>query len=337
MPYKYTFITTYKCNSRCNICGIWRIYQNNPGMLENEIDKEEMKKIIKSIKDDVLWLNFTGGEPILKEGLAEVIKYAYDNCPNLAMINIPCNGLMPELTFEFFKKFVPYCKNIDIFVTVSLDAIGKDYVKTRGLDGYDKVVKSFNLLNEFSKKYTNLNVSYQMTISKLNEDSAKKTFDFIKDKGKPIVTFAHNASMFHNKGVNIDVRTEKESISKIIDKVEKEYPVNSLISFTPKIYLKLAKTFLKTGQAPITCSAGYSTTTINPYGEVFPCAYIEKSAGNVKEMEYDLKKMLTTEEAEEARKTVKKCKECWQNCEAIPSIFSHPVSVAIKYVKASKW
>ena len=118
LPYKVTFISTYKCNSRCKTCNVWKIYRDNPEKYKEELDYGEMLRIIDSMRKEVLWLNFTGGEPILKEGLSDLIKKAYDICKGLSVVNIPTNGLLPEKEFEFFNTISRYCRKTAISATL---------------------------------------------------------------------------------------------------------------------------------------------------------------------------------------------------------------------------
>lgn len=330
-PYKYTFIVTYKCDSKCNTCGIWKIYKDSPEQIKNELNTDEICKAIDSISKEVIWLNFTGGEPTLRKDLSQIVKYAYNVCPDLQMLNIPMNGLNPNRSYAFYRDILEECKDIQIYATVSLDMLGDDYEKTRGVKGFKQVEKSFQKLLELKEEYPHFHPSFQLTVSEINGLKALDTFDYIKGHGIPIVTFAHEASLFHNKDTDLTTPKEGEAniVAQVLCKIQKRYPIKSLASFMPKIYLSLAQNFIDTKKSPIPCSASSATTTIDPYGNVMACPfYYDKTAGNIRDYNYNLLKLLRSENAVKLRKQIKSCRVCWINCEAIPSILGNfPIAV----------
>ncbi|MGE5516382.1 MAG: radical SAM/SPASM domain-containing protein [Bacteroidota bacterium] len=331
LPYKYTFITTNACNSMCTTCGVWKIYRETPELLKTELANDEIAKVIDSVRDSVLWLNFTGGEVTLKKNLPDVIRHAYDVCPDLSMINVPMNGLKTNRTVEFIENFVPHCKKTKTYVTLSLDMLGKDYEKTRGIDGFDQVMETFGALQDLEKRFPNFEVNFQLTVSQVNGMSSLKTFDFIANKsGLPIVTFAQEASLFYNKEMEIDCAEKSTVVRDALLEIERRYPMVRLESLMPKIHLNLSQEFFRTGKSPMSCSSSYSTITVDPYGAVMACPfYSDKLAGNVRDAGYDLKAILEGPKATELREWVSTCRACWINCEAIPSIMENfPVALA---------
>jgi PqqA peptide cyclase len=77
---------TWRCNSRCRYCDIWK---HKKGL---ELSTKQFKKVIKSLKD---WLGtfsstFTGGEPLLRNDIAEIISFCSSNG---IYTNIISNGL----------------------------------------------------------------------------------------------------------------------------------------------------------------------------------------------------------------------------------------------------
>ena len=61
-------ILTYRCNSKCSMCNIWK-YPTHP---QDEISLETLDKIPYGVD----YLNLTGGEPTLRNDLPELIAYA---------------------------------------------------------------------------------------------------------------------------------------------------------------------------------------------------------------------------------------------------------------------
>ena len=56
---------TYRCNSRCAMCYIWK----HPSKKEEEIGPQDLKTLPRMVR-----LNVTGGEPFLKEDLSDILE-----------------------------------------------------------------------------------------------------------------------------------------------------------------------------------------------------------------------------------------------------------------------
>jgi MoaA/NifB/PqqE/SkfB family radical SAM enzyme len=322
------------CNSRCRTCNIWKIYKDDPIKEGDELKTEEIISTINSIRNNLIWISFTGGEPTLRDDLESIVSSSYDLCKNLAVINLATNGLVPKREKEIFTKIINYCKDTNVYVTLSLDGLNKEHNRIRGVEGaYERVMKSFCLLKRLEKGNRNFHVSFQITLSKFNKNTILKTFDFVNKKADMnIIALVHENLFLKTESCDVDLRKEPSEFIRIIDKIQKKYPVRSSEHLLPKMYLKLAKLFLKTGKSPIPCAAGFSTVTIDPYGYVFPCENFQKSFGNLREFDYNLKRILNSKDAEKIKGEVKNCKKCWQNCEAIPSIIQNFPSACLKYL-----
>ena len=71
---------------------------------------------------------------------------------------------------------------------------------------------------------------------------------------------------------------------------------------------------------------------MDPYGNIFPCLVWAKPLGNIREFDYDLKKLWqdpnvikTQEDAESL-----KCPNCWTPCEAYQTIAGNMTKSLIK-------
>ena len=58
-------ITTYRCNARCQMCNTWK----NPSRIDEEITPEIIDRIPSGHKR----LNITGGEPLLRRDVFDII------------------------------------------------------------------------------------------------------------------------------------------------------------------------------------------------------------------------------------------------------------------------
>lgn len=334
MPYKYIFILTNMCQSRCKTCKIWKIYKDNPKKLKTELDLEEYEKIFENIKRDALWLNLSGGESFLRKDIDEIAINAIENFKNMFILNIPTNGLETKTIKKKTRRILEAMSGpTDFFITLSLDGTQRIHDSIRGVKGgYKKVMKTYRTLIKFEKEFSNFHIGFQTTINKHNIDNIKTIFKTTQ-KSSPIFTFAHEANYFYNLGSEDDMRKLNDpKLLNIIRFLHKNYNVTNLRDFVPKIYLKLAPHFFKNpNKLVLPCTASYATITVDPYGNVMPCSYFHKSIANLRKHNYNLKKILMGKKTQALRKMIRngECPRCWANCEAYPSIF-HNFPLAIK-------
>ena len=84
-----TVISTYRCNSKCQMCYIWK----NPTSPKEEVTLETLAKLPNGFDN----LNVSGGEPTLRTDLSEIIDIVY---PKARITEISSNGLHPNDSFR---------------------------------------------------------------------------------------------------------------------------------------------------------------------------------------------------------------------------------------------
>src|SRR5258708_17980955 len=88
-----TIISTYRCNSKCQMCYIWK----NPADPKQEVTLETLAKLPTGFDN----LNISGGEPTLRKDLAEMVDLLH---PKARVIEVSSNGLHPERLLPIVKK-----------------------------------------------------------------------------------------------------------------------------------------------------------------------------------------------------------------------------------------
>ncbi|MEM3593090.1 MAG: 4Fe-4S cluster-binding domain-containing protein, partial [Candidatus Jordarchaeaceae archaeon] len=91
LPLNYTLGVTYRCNSKCKTCNIWKIQQRIKP--EQELSLSEWEMTLKDIGESPFWITLTGGEPFLRKDLTELVEIIDDYC-RPKIINIPTNGIL---------------------------------------------------------------------------------------------------------------------------------------------------------------------------------------------------------------------------------------------------
>lgn len=335
-PYKLTFAITYRCNSKCRICQIWKKKSRN------ELKLDEIREFAKKT-NFFSWFNLTGGEPFLRKDIVEIVTAFLENSKNFYLLNTTTNGYLPDLIFERTKEILSL-KIPRIVVVVSLDGYKELHEKIRGVKGsWEKAIESFKLLKTLSSKHKNFQTFFGYTISPFNLGEFKRTYLSVKEIIPEIepkdfhVNLAHISQHYF---ANISIGNPRSEAKKIlrelnlIESMRKNYPLNPIIfiqSFLERKYIELSKKFIKNNITPLPCKVLQTSIFLDPYGNVFPCTIFNKNLGNIRKNEYDLKKIIETEYTKKLIKDILelRCPNCWTPCEAYQSILGNMCKVIL--------
>ena len=138
-PLACNYYLTLKCNDACEFCPHWRETSG-----EKEASLEQVKENLRGLKSlGVFYVDFTGGEPLLREDLPEILAYA----KNLKLFTVlTTNGkLFPEIG----EKIAKNCDRL----LFSLDFPDKaQHDQSRDEELFDRVLVSIKLAKSLGKQ-----------------------------------------------------------------------------------------------------------------------------------------------------------------------------------------
>jgi MoaA/NifB/PqqE/SkfB family radical SAM enzyme len=326
MPYELNFAITYRCISHCRVCNIWK---RKP---HGELTLEEIKRIAKKT-GFVHWLRLTGGEPFLRRDYVDIVK-AFDKNLDLFFLISPTNGLLPDIVSKRVEKVLKFYEK-RYAVTVSIDGPKKIHDHIRGTKGaWDNAVETLLKLKQLQADHKNFRVFVGYTISPYNLGFFKKAFNELSEM-LPINASDFHINLFQSSDIfyGMQMPNMKKSyftnVCREIDTIL-EMQGSRTIVFDPtgwlgQKHLKLAKQFLRTGKMPVRCNIFNLSCFLDPMGNVYPCTVFDRKLGNIRDYNYDLKKILTSETAKKVRKEIEadRCPQCWTPCEAHQMILSN--------------
>ena len=323
-PVTLTFSITSACQSLCKTCNIGLVYQKNPKeVIEGDLTIEEIEKMFKNI-GHVYFFNISGGEPFLRKEIVEIVQLA---CKYLKpkVIHTPTNALTPRLIERKTREILKWMKDnnyekIPFTIKPSYDGVGKDHDYVRGVDGnFEKLIETYKLLKELQKEYSNLKVGLGTVISKMNVDKIKDIADFAYtlEPDTYINEVAENRTEMFNEKDNITPEwyKYKEAISYFSNKtkqdMKKKRGLSRAMYAFRLVYYDLVVQILKKNEQVIPCYGGITNVHVNAKGEIWPCCVLgySKPMGNLKEYNFNFKKLWHSGQAKEVRKFVheKKC------------------------------
>ena len=324
---------TYLCNSRCNMCNIWKRYIDEPAELAGEISLEDIKKIFSSkYFDKMTNILITGGEPTLRRDFADIVGFFAEKYPGIEMTN-PTNAIKPDLIFSKYKEIMEKHNPKNYTLSVSLDGLEETHDKVRGIPGnFNNAIKLINLIKNNLPK---INLGFSFTITPANYKDLLKVYDLSKELK---IGFGFQfGQISEHYYVNADKKDnffvwDKEKLSEVNRAIEhivndmklreKKLPLIKRIGSMSEIGYYFSKNVVEKFNNPKRdrdCYSGSHSCYVDPFGEIYPCIMLNRSFGNAKKLGFDAVWM--SEEAQKTRELIeaRKC-SCWTPCETISSL-----------------
>lgn len=156
---------TMSCNAKCKHCGSSAEIRKYDGELTTKEIKEGFKQIAENMDASKILINVTGGEPLVRQDLFEVMEYATNELG--FHWGMTTNGIL--LTDENIEKLKQ--SNMET-ISISIDGIGETHNSFRGVPAsYNTILKNIKKLQEanFVKHIQVTTVFHKQNINQLEE------------------------------------------------------------------------------------------------------------------------------------------------------------------------
>jgi len=264
---------TERCNLACKHCYF------DPKFLKNELSLEQLFKIL----DDYLrlikkWklprqtsrISITGGEPMVRDDFFKFLEKCYEN-KEFTRYGILINGILLN------NQNLARLKELKVdYAQVSLEGMKKTNDEIRGKGTFEKIVEAAKLLVK-NKMPTSISV----TITKQNLKDVHLLVKLAKKLGVNSLSLRRFIPLGRGKLMKkliISPQETKELYLYILKSNQK------LKNDGLKLRLSIGcedGILAQEGYRANTCVAGYSSLTILPNGDVYPCRRLPIYVGNV--------------------------------------------------------
>ena len=140
LPRALCLYVTYRCNMRCQMCGIWRL---PPAERSGEWTSEQLDAMLRDkLFSRIEFTNLNGGEPNLRRDLVDVAEVVLDRLPRLRNLTLNTNGTPPDRCVANCAAILSSCRSrgVRFGVSVSLHRLGAAYDEVAGVRGaFDRV------------------------------------------------------------------------------------------------------------------------------------------------------------------------------------------------------
>lgn len=274
---------TNRCNLNCTGCYSFDLTRNTI----DDLSLNELKKIMDQLKQEgIEYLTISGGEPLIRNDIVDIVKYAKETC-KFKNINLITNGTVKN------KDILIGIKEYINDIAVSIDGYDYDnptFIRDTGI--FPKVIETIKIIKEIG-----LNVAILPTLHRKNIDNMEKYLD-LANKLKVKISFS---IMTCSKCLNEFIPTEDQLIrlSRFIDGTSDYFNINKQ---SIQDYNIIARK---------NCGAGTSNISIAANGDIYPCHMLHDSRvklGNIREN--SLENVLKNKKIIPDVDKIEKCNEC---------------------------
>ncbi len=248
-----------------NACPQKCVYCYNRERKGKVMDTATIKRVIQDLKSmGVIWLGFTGGEPLLNRDIIEIIEMASTNCA-VKLFTTGCT-LTKQMAKDLKQAGL-------VSVSVSLDhwqEAEHDYAR-----GYKGAFQTALNAIEIFKSLGDLQVGVSAVLTRkmIQQNQVEKFLEFLSQLE------IHEAWLSETKP-SVAAFWKDEFIIKEEERL-KLFKLQDQYNKAGKITINYLGHF--EGRENFGCNAGHKMVYVDAFGEVSPCVFTPMSFGNVRE------------------------------------------------------
>ena len=331
LPYKVTFVGTYHCNFRCQMCNIWQKKSTD------EMTPAEVEAFFRRWPQ-FRWVHLTGGELFMRRDIDDLIAAIQRGCSSLFLLNFPTTGWFGDKTVALVEATLK--RGVGrLMTTISIDGPKALHEELRGLPGsWDRGIETFRRLRGI--KRSNYQAVVGMTLMEKNAGRVDETIAAIRQvipdfqQSELHLNVGHESGhYFNNVGQSgLGVSDHHAEILRAVDDHRRKTgsPLHP-VKFLEDRYQALITKYYQTGRSPLPCTALLSSCFIDTYWNVYPCSIWDEKVGNLRESHFDLQEIWDSARRRKLREDVvnENCAHCWTPCEAYPTILGNLARAAV--------
>lgn len=298
---------TSGCNFQCRTC----FFHGNLNK-KDDMPFEDFERISKNLgRFSILLIG--GGEPFLRPDLEDICSL-FITQNKVDTLYIPTNGFLTDKIVATVESLLKKFPDIALSINPSLDGLQDFHEKTRGVAGsFDRVIETIEKLSEFKKRYKNFQIIVNSVIHRENFEDLKQLAIFLRKFDLDYHAFEILRGQARDEALQAADPAEIKKMHDFILANRRWYLERRRGGFLNKIavlgqlgYAQYLKERVLAGRPwPFSCAAGQEIAVIYPNGDVALCELLAP-VGNLKDYNFDLKKVLASPAAQEQLKAIKK-------------------------------
>lgn len=272
---------TRRCVAHCVMCNIWK----TPHTLA-ELSVDQWLSVLRSpAAADLRELDVTGGEPFLRNDLADLLLGAADparsGLERLHSIAITTNGFLTKRVLEVVSGVAGPLQDagVGLVFACAMDAIGELHNRIRGYPGgWDRLDTTVKGLVALRDQYPGMVLGLKMTVTHYNVGQLEAVSAYAADHDMftIISPFIVTPARYGNLDLESSLAFTPEDIATL-------GAFYGGPAFRWSYYARELADYVRTGRMDKTCTAGFNYAFIRSTGDLYPCPLLEMPLGNVLE------------------------------------------------------
>ncbi|MGF1572059.1 MAG: radical SAM/SPASM domain-containing protein [Sumerlaeia bacterium] len=322
-----TMFVTNLCNAKCETCFYW---MNLNDMEKKNLNIQQLQQLASTMPE-FPHLLVSGGEPVMRKDLDEVVN-VFAKTNKISTLDLPTNGLLKKRVLDVVESILDENPQVMITVGHSLDGFKETHDRLRGVPkNFEKLFDTFEALTELRAKRLELHKQGKAFLPRLrlvtltcinnqNIDEVESLADWVTGN------YDVDGMVFEClRGTPKDPNLLPPTPEQFDHIVRKSMAVNDALyrkRFPEDRANRLSilrgqyrnqRDHITRGKIGMTCQAGNNLAVLEPDGRMRFCELLDV-VGDLRETNYDFRKVWFGEEAERQRKWIHDCRCSCTHC-----------------------
>jgi MoaA/NifB/PqqE/SkfB family radical SAM enzyme len=313
MPAQFLVGVTYKCDSRCTHCNIWADYLKRPQLETSEMTLAEFERFLDG-NPQLIQVVTTGGEQFNRSDIVD-FWLAMDRRgqrTSCATNAIETDHIIERESFLLERLSGRHLRNF----AVSMDGLEEVHDRVRGTPGnFARAWRLFQWARGQEARHPFYRAEISCTLTAANFRAFPAFVGWLLQQGVPPHKIGFMAALpsghYYKNERNYKPAGDRAELAGIIEDLQRQHPGFARNYFTES-YLQ----WLRDPSSGITCLAGTVFGYIDPYWDVYPCLVLNRKLGNLREHNFDVRKLWQSAALRDfrAEMAARPCTQCFNEC-----------------------
>jgi MoaA/NifB/PqqE/SkfB family radical SAM enzyme len=272
-----------------------------------DLTVDEIRRTFSNL-GPIEYIYVAGGEPFIRKDFYAVLQNIYEYS-RPKTINISTNGQIVENTIATVVNFLKDHPKVHLIIKISMDGIADDHDKIRDTPGaFNRAIAVYQSLMRLKNEHKKLKVGINTVFSSLNQDKIFDIYEYFSNlKPRPdcmaqLLVRDEPRDQQCKQGLRLDTYKRWTALY-VRDMVKGKFEHDFKVKIgTIVMYDYIYKT-IRENKCQIPCYAGISGGFIDNEGMVGACEHT-KPFGNLREFNYDFKKIWNSSESNKIREEI---------------------------------
>ncbi len=307
-PMFLTLFVTARCPLSCGHC----FYRDEAmaARADEELTLDEIQ-LLASRLPSIPKLIVTGGEPFLRDDLAEITLAMAGGRARCRQITVPTAGVYPDRVAEYARRVLEAVPDLALEIQLSIDGVGEQHDAIRGPGVFDKLMATYEALKPIAEQHPGLAIRFNFTFSPVTQHHFDETLRYVtEDLGHPQLDMVliRKTTADDSFWGQVDLDAYRRAAAKLQD-LELQRAGDSRIRRALARRVELERHIIADhhrGRRRLDrCVAGTLTAVISETGTVYPCEILDRPLGDLRASGFDFDAIWHGRAADETRRRVR--------------------------------